>query len=88
MEDPEYLAQLNHDGNIGVLLGSGLVTIDLDRDEVVEQFLRLNPKLCETLRSRRVRGCNFWLRIKGNYPRACKLTTKTGEAWGGMARRR
>jgi phage/plasmid-associated DNA primase len=82
MEDPEYLAQLNHDGNIGVLLGSGLVTIDLDRDEVVEQFLRLNPKLCETLRSRRVRGCNFWLRIKGNYPRACKLTTKTGEAWG------
>src|SRR5580704_17034731 len=31
MQDPEYLAQLNHGGNIGVLLGGGRVTIDLDR---------------------------------------------------------
>ena len=29
MAEPEYLAQLNHGGNIGVLLGRGLITIDL-----------------------------------------------------------
>ena len=82
MEDPEYLAQLNHDGNVGVLLGHGRATIDLDRDEDVEAFLALNPKLRETLRTRRVRGCNFWLRIKGGYPASCKLKTKAGEDFG------
>jgi len=49
MQDPEYLAQLNHGGNLGVLLGSGLITIDLDCDEVVEPFLTLDPKLRQTL---------------------------------------
>jgi Bifunctional DNA primase/polymerase, N-terminal len=63
MQDPEYLAQLNHGGNVGVLLGNGRVTIDLDHDEDVELFLNLNPRLRGTLRSRRKRGCNFWLRI-------------------------
>ena len=32
MAEPEYLAQLNHGGNIGVLLGRGLITIDWDQD--------------------------------------------------------
>ena len=82
MQDPEYLAQLNHGGNIGVLLGNGLVTIDLDRDEAVEPFLSLNPKLRETLRTRRVRGCNLWLLIKGVYPKAAKIKTRIGEDWG------
>jgi phage/plasmid-associated DNA primase len=82
MQEPEYLAQLNHGRNIGVLLGHGLVTIDLDRDEAVEPFLCLNPKLRETLRSRRVRGCNLWLRIKGDCPQSRKLRTKKGEDWG------
>jgi phage/plasmid-associated DNA primase len=82
MQDPEYLAQLNHGGNVGVLLGHGRATIDFDRDEDVEAFLALNPRLRETLRTRRVRGCNFWLRIKGGYPASCKLKTKTGEDWG------
>jgi len=81
-QDPEYLAELNHGGNIGVLLGGGLVTIDSDRDEDFETFLALNPRLRETLRTRRVRGCNFWVRIKGDYPKSCKLRTKTGEDWG------
>jgi phage/plasmid-associated DNA primase len=82
MRDPEYLAQLNHDGNIGVLLGTGLITIDLDRDEDVEPFLAVNPKLRETLRSRRVRGCNLWVRINGPYPKSCKLKTKGGKDFG------
>jgi len=51
MRDPEYLAKLNHKGNIGVLLGDGRSTIDLDQDTAVEPFLNLNPKLRETLRS-------------------------------------
>jgi phage/plasmid-associated DNA primase len=82
MEDPEYLAQLNDGGNVGVLLGRGRVTIDLDREQDVDAFLALNPQLRETLTTRRVRGCNFWLRIKGDHPKSCKLKTKTGEDWG------
>lgn len=85
MLDPEYIAELNHGGNIGVLLGRGLITIDLDCDEADEPFLALNPKLRATLRTKRVRGCNLWLRIKGDYPKACKLRTKTGEEWGNGA---
>jgi putative DNA primase/helicase len=81
MQDPEYIDELSR-GNIGVLLGNGLITIDLDRNEAVEPFLNLNPKLRGTLRTRRVRGCNFWVRIKGGYPASCKLKTKAGEDWG------
>jgi phage/plasmid-associated DNA primase len=81
MEDPEYLAQLNG-GNVGVLLGRGRATIDLDRDEDVEAFLALNPRLRETLRSRRVRGCNFWVRIKGLYPQSHPLKTRDGRDFG------
>ena len=82
MQEPEYLARLNHGSNIGVLLGHGRVTIDLDRDEDVQPFLKLNPRLGQTLRSRRKRGCNLWLRVKGPYPRACKLKTTSGEDFG------
>jgi hypothetical protein len=82
MHEPEYLALLNHGGNIGVLLGNGLVTIDLDRDEAVEPFLCINPKLRETLTSRRVRGCNFWVRIKGPYPHSHPLKTRDGRDFG------
>lgn len=82
MQEPEYLGRLNHGGNIGVLLGNGRVSIDLDRDEDVETFLKLNPKLRDTLRSRRKRGCNLWVRIRGTYPRSFKLRTRAGEEWG------
>jgi phage/plasmid-associated DNA primase len=82
MQEPDYLAQLNNGSNIGVKLGEQRATIDLDRDEDVETFLSRNPNLRETLRSRRKRGCNFWLRIKGDYPKSCKLKTRSGEEWG------
>jgi Bifunctional DNA primase/polymerase, N-terminal len=82
MKEPEYLAQLAK-GNIGVLLGHDqLVTIDLDLDEAVEPFLNLNPKLHGTLRTKRARGCNFWIRIKGKYPKPCILQTQNGARWG------
>jgi phage/plasmid-associated DNA primase len=82
MRDPKYVARLNHGVNIGVLLGRGRITIDIDRNVDVEPFSELNPKLRDTLRTKRVRGCNFWARIKGNYPPSCKLTTRTGQSWG------
>lgn len=84
MEDPEYLRRLS-EGNIGVLLGKpsgGLCTIDLDLDEEVEPFLALNPKLHNTLRTRRVRGCNLWVRVTGDYPASGKITTADGLEWG------
>jgi bifunctional DNA primase/polymerase-like protein len=58
-------------GNIGVLLGpasDGLVSVDLDRDELVDPFIALCPKLASTTRSRGKRGCNFFLRIKAGTP--------------------
>ncbi len=71
MQDPEYLAKFNNGGNVGVLLGKpsdGLCTIDLDANEWIDPFLKDNPKLARTLRTRRLNGCNFWLRIIGGFP--------------------
>ena len=56
MRRAEYRAELSRSGNVGVLLGNGLITIDLDQDSAVKSFLVLNPKLSGTLRTRRVRG--------------------------------
>jgi hypothetical protein len=72
---PDYQASLDEAikrrGNIGVLLGppsENLVAIDFDNDALIERFLALNPKLAGTLRSRARRGCQLWLRLKGEYP--------------------
>jgi len=85
MGDDSYLKTLNHGGNIGVLLGrnsGGLHSIDLDLDEAVEPFLALNPKLAATLRTKRMRGGNLWVRVTGPSPASVKLKTKDGMAWG------
>ena len=85
MEDPAYLARLNHGGNIGVLLGKpsgGLCTIDVDDDAALEEFLALNPALKGTLRTRRARGGNLWVRVQGDFPPLTKLITKDGRDWG------
>jgi hypothetical protein len=76
MRDPTYLDSLVG-RNIGVLLGrpsSGLCTIDIDDDEQVEPFLKLNPGLCATMRTKRVRGCNLWVFLTSPYPKAAKIT--------------
>jgi hypothetical protein len=81
---PSYLAGLNHGQNIGVLLGAasdGLCSIDADNDEYLEEFLKLNPGLRETLISRGARGGNVWLRIDGPYPKSVNLTLD-GKSWG------
>ena len=85
MERLEYMQQFANGCNVGVLLGkasSGLCTIDLDLDDEVEGFLAINPKLRETLRSRRVRGCNVWVRIVGDYPPSGKIKAGDGRDWG------
>jgi len=78
---PEYLATLP-ESNIGVLLGEvsgGLCSIDFDKDRFVQDFLALNPTLIDTFRTRGARGCQFWVRIKGDYPPFRKLGDGDGE---------
>jgi len=70
MKDPAYL-RLFAGKNIGVLLGKasgGLCTIDIDQDPEVEPFLANNPRLRNTTRTKRVRGCNIWIYVDGEYP--------------------
>jgi len=65
--------------NVGVSLGApseGLISIDLDDDDVAAELLDKNPSLASTLRTRGVRGCNLWVRIDGDYPGSCKLFSK------------
>jgi hypothetical protein len=73
-------------GNVGVLLIDGLVSIDVDLDERVDEFAStLNPRFSNTLQSRGRRGRNIWLRMVGEYPRAQAyyvLKTIDGKKWG------
>ncbi len=85
MSDPEYVARLNADCNLGVVLGkpsSGLCTIDIDDDELAERFLAANSMLEKTLRTKRVRGCNLWVRVDGDYPASTKIKTIEGKDFG------
>ena len=62
-------------GNLAVLVGarSGhLVSIDCDADELADLLVRHNPWLKETLATRGAKGCNFWLRMSGDYPRCVR----------------
>jgi hypothetical protein len=75
MQDPKYLRSFAGK-NIGVLLGrasGGLCTIDFDRDVDIEPFLEKNPRLRDTTRTKRVRGCNFWVYVDGEFPASSKL---------------
>jgi hypothetical protein len=57
-------------GNLSVLLGpvSGdLCTIDIDKDELVEPFLAVNPLLRDTLCTKGRHGCQFWFKAVDPY---------------------
>jgi hypothetical protein len=72
MQDPDYIARFANGSNVGVILGKpshGLCSIDIDEDGLIESFLELNPRLRATLQTKRLRGCNFWLKIIGDYPK-------------------
>jgi hypothetical protein len=79
---PAYLRLFEEDGNVGVLLGAAsgnLCVIDIDADEWVGPFLAENPGLATTLRTRGSRGCSFWIRIEGPYPKPGKLRDSQGK---------
>jgi len=75
----QFQEKLCKASNIGVLQGSrsnNLCSIDLDDDELVEEFLIHNPRFKETLITKGSRGANLWFRALGVCPRV-KL-----EGWG------
>jgi len=83
MRDPMYARIWSEHSdlftNAAVVVGEpsgGLCSIDIDDDDMVEPFLILNPKFRQTLTSRRARGCNFWVQIRGEYPASKKLLTR------------
>jgi Bifunctional DNA primase/polymerase, N-terminal len=74
----KLLATVARGGNIGILLGKasgGLMAIDLDGDDFADSFLKLNPELANTTRTRGKKGCQLWVRIKPgtNYPKGSGL---------------
>lgn len=67
---PAYLKKLDG-GNIGVAFGkvsNDTVGIDIDDDDFVEPFLKVNPWLKDTLQTHGARGRVFWLQMAGSYP--------------------
>lgn len=83
MNEPNYLLKLSK-GNIGVALGpvSGdLVSLDIDADPDLEEFLKLNSAIANTLRSRGRRGGNVWWRMDGPYP-PLSLLKRNGTGFG------
>jgi len=76
-----------HGNNFAILTGSasnGLISVDLDTDEAEAEFRIANPDLTAgTLRTKGDRGCNFWLKIEGEYPEGVsKITTNGGKPVG------
>jgi hypothetical protein len=67
-----YQAQLRAKANTGVLLGvtDDLGTIDCDTDTLLSEFLRLDPQLENTLRTRGAAGAQLWAYFTGNRPHA------------------
>ena len=71
-----------------MLLGkasNGLCTVDLDDAEAEAAFLACNPVLATALRTARVRGCNVWVRVAGEFPASGKLKARDAETgqWRG-----
>ena len=83
MLEPNYRTKLEQ-GNIGVALGQksgNLISIDIDDDDGLTEFVRLNTNIADTLRSRGRRGGNLWYRMLGEYP-SLKILKRNGVDWG------
>jgi len=78
--------KLHQTTNIGVVQGSrsdNLCSIDIDSEEIVEDFIKHNPAFAKTLITKGNRGVNLWFRVVGDCPRLKKLKpTGTGEIRG------
>ena len=55
-------------GNIALRHGPNIQSIDIDDDELIEPFLKLNPSLRNTSQTKGKRGCQFHVRMTGDYP--------------------
>ncbi|MGC6459423.1 MAG: CHC2 zinc finger domain-containing protein [Akkermansiaceae bacterium] len=70
---------------IAVSLGApsgGLCSIDFDCEEAIGVFLRVNPFLEETLRTKGRRGANLWVIITGNIPPLAHFKDSNGNSLG------
>lgn len=70
---------------IAVSLGApsgGICSIDFDCEEAMSVFLRVNPFLEETLRTKGRRGANLWVAITGNIPSLTHLKDASGNNIG------
>ena len=75
MEDEDHLVSLGY-MNIGIVNGeksNGLCCIDVDEEKFIEVLLKENPFLRNTTQTKGHRGCHYWFRLKGNYPRLTNL---------------
>lgn len=84
MKDEAHLRELGK-GNIGVALGDksdGLISIDWDQDEILEEFLRINPTINQTLVSKGRRGGNVWYRMTGEHPLRSVYLKRHGKSAG------
>jgi hypothetical protein len=71
----KYLSDIM-DGNVGIALGqvsNGLCAIDLDDDDLVQPFLEANPWAANTTITKGARGCQIWVRIKGEHSPSAAL---------------
>lgn len=79
----EYYQKRLLTGNIGVVLGeasNNLCSIDCDKDEVLQEFLTLNPDAANTLVTKGKRGGNVWFRFTANtYPQRTLRVADVGE---------
>ena len=84
MKELAYLRKLG-EGNIGVALGDksgGLISIDWDDDAILDEFIRINPAINQTLVSKGRRGGNVWYRMIGEYPQKLVHLKKHWESKG------
>lgn len=68
---PTFQQRLMSGSAIAVKLGhasDNICTIDFDIDDAHDEFMKLNPLLSGTLKTKGLRGCNIWLKLTGDYP--------------------
>lgn len=79
MADPKYVERMDSTGGIALNLTPPYAAIDLDRDDDVPEFLRVNPWAANALRIIGGRGCKIIVRIAGDYPKQVLNATTRSE---------
>jgi len=81
-----YQSHLKRAAAIAVSLGGssgGICSIDFDDDQALEDFLSINPRFADSLRTKAKRGANIWLNIYDIIiPSSCHFLDAHGEPIG------